>query len=79
MSNFDFMINIWPELANNLKFAEKYLYSDPNTSLFKVRSAAEQLLEIVLVTIDKKTDLKLSHLILMLLEQEENLIITLKK
>lgn len=79
MSNFDFMINIWPELANNLKFAEKYLYSDPNASLFKVRSAAEQLLDIVLVTIDKKTDLKLSHLILMLLEQEKNLIITLKK
>ncbi|MBT2685313.1 DEAD/DEAH box helicase family protein [Bacillus sp. ISL-37] len=61
MSNFEFMNSLWPELANTLKLAERYLYSDPNASLFKMRSSAEQLLDLVLVTIGQKTDSKLSQ------------------
>lgn len=61
MSNFIFLKDKWPELSNTLKLAEDYLYSDPNASLFKMRIAAEQLIDLVFAADGKKVDEKLSQ------------------
>jgi type I restriction enzyme R subunit len=42
-SNFEFLHCYWPALAEIGGAAEKYLYSDPNTSIFKMGLFAERL------------------------------------
>ena len=42
-SNFEFLHYYWPALAEIGGAAEKYLYSDPNTSIFKMGLFAERL------------------------------------
>ena len=41
MSNFEFLRDQWPELAEMGSLAEKYLYKDANTALIKLRLFAE--------------------------------------
>ena len=43
MSNFDFLRQYWPSLADMASLAESYLYTDPNTTLIKVGMFAEQV------------------------------------
>ncbi len=42
-SNFSFLHNAFPELAATGQLAEKYLFSDPNASLFKLRLFGETI------------------------------------
>ena len=44
--NFEFLRSDWPELASLAGFAEQYAFADP-ASLVKLRSFAEQVVEIV--------------------------------
>lgn len=48
MSNFDFLRQYWPQLADLASLAENYLYTDPNTSLIKVGMFAEQIVAEIL-------------------------------
>ncbi|MDZ8118180.1 type I restriction-modification system endonuclease [Pontiella agarivorans] len=41
MSNFDFLMEQWPEVAEMGVLAEKHLYQDPNAALIKLRLLAE--------------------------------------
>ena len=43
MSNFEFLRQYWPPLADMASLAESYLYTDPNTALIKVGMFAEQV------------------------------------
>ena len=43
MSNFEFLRQYWPSLADMASLAENYLYTDPNTTLIKVGMFAEQI------------------------------------
>ena len=43
MSNFEFLRQYWPSLADMASLAENYLYTDPNTTLIKVGMFAEQV------------------------------------
>lgn len=51
MSNFEFLKDKWPNLAKNGHLAEKYLYSDTNSSLFKMRLFSEELIDLVFVAL----------------------------
>ncbi|NLD50725.1 MAG: DEAD/DEAH box helicase family protein [Clostridiaceae bacterium] len=51
MSNFAFLKDKWPNLAKNGHFAEKYLYRDTNSSLFKMRLFSEELIDFVFVAL----------------------------
>ena len=42
-SNFEFLRTYWPALAEIGKTAESYLYSDPNSCIFKLRLFGERL------------------------------------
>jgi type I restriction enzyme R subunit len=49
LSNFDFLKSKWPDLSITGQLAERYLFSDPNTSIFKTRLFAEKLIDLFLV------------------------------
>lgn len=51
MSNFVFLKDRWPNLAKNGRLAEKYLYSDTNSSLFKMRLFSEELIDLIFVAL----------------------------
>ena len=42
-SNFQFMEAYWPEMAQLGENAESYLYSDPNSCIFKLGLLSERL------------------------------------
>lgn len=48
MSNFKFLSDKWPLLAKNGAFAEKYFYTDTNSSMIKLRLFAEELINYVI-------------------------------
>ncbi|AGB41038.1 DNA/RNA helicase, superfamily I [Halobacteroides halobius DSM 5150] len=45
--NFSFLKNKWPDLNELGKLAEKNLYSDPNTTLFKLRKFGERIVDYI--------------------------------
>ncbi|OHD11462.1 MAG: type I restriction-modification system endonuclease [Spirochaetes bacterium GWD1_27_9] len=47
-SNFEILKNDWETLASVGELAEKSLYSDPNTTLFKIRQLAELISKLIL-------------------------------
>jgi type I restriction enzyme R subunit len=49
-SNFQFLEDKWPLLANLGNLAENNLYSDPNTSLIKLRLYSEKIVSIIFDT-----------------------------
>ena len=48
MSNFSFLKPHWEDLANTGELAEKYVFSDPNTSMIKQGMFAERLVKYML-------------------------------
>ena len=42
-SNFEFLKEYWPALAQIGETAENYLYSDPNACIYKIGLFAERL------------------------------------
>lgn len=48
-SNFKFLENKWPSLSNLGELAERYLYSDPNSTLIKLRMLCERITKNILV------------------------------
>ena len=46
-TNFDFLLQEFPILANLGMLAERYVYDDPNSSLFKMRLLGEKMVEII--------------------------------
>ncbi len=48
-SNFKFLKTKYPELSKTGELAEKYLFNDPNTSIFKVGQFAEYIVSCILV------------------------------
>lgn len=47
MSNFSFLEKQFPLLAELGEKAEQYLYTDPNTTMFKLRSLGEKMVELM--------------------------------
>jgi type I restriction enzyme R subunit len=43
--NFEPLRSVWPELANMGGYAEHYAYSDPESSLVKLRGFAERVVD----------------------------------
>ncbi|WP_372997004.1 DEAD/DEAH box helicase family protein [Lutispora sp.] len=54
-SNFDFLKERWPTLARNGRLAERYLYSDTNSALFKMRLFSEELIDLLFVALKLDT------------------------
>jgi type I restriction enzyme R subunit len=48
MSNFKFLENNWQDLAKLGELAEKYVYSDPNTSIIKQGMLSEVMVKYML-------------------------------
>lgn len=48
MSNFEFLVDKWAELARIGELAEQYLYSDTNTCIIKMGMLAEHIVEYML-------------------------------
>ena len=48
-SNFDFLEQYWPALAQISKVAENYLYSDPNACIYKLGMFSERLVQEMIV------------------------------
>ena len=48
-SNFEFLKEYWPALAQIGETAENYLYSDPNACIYKIGLFAERLVQEILV------------------------------
>lgn len=48
-SNFDFLEQYWPALAQISKAAENYLYSDPNACIYKLGMFSERLVQEMIV------------------------------
>ncbi|MBY0405891.1 MAG: DEAD/DEAH box helicase family protein [Cyanobacteria bacterium] len=46
-TNFDFLKDRWPDLASLASFAESYAYTDPASSLVKLRIFAEKMVDIL--------------------------------
>ena len=46
-SDFSFLENKWPELADLVIIAEENLYSDPNTTMIKLRMFTEQIVDYI--------------------------------
>lgn len=46
-TNFEFMKDRWPELAELASFAETYAYTDPASSLVKIRIFSERLVDVL--------------------------------
>lgn len=55
MSNFSFLEKQFPLLAELGEKAEQYLYTDPNTTMFKLRSLGEKMVELMF-QYDKEID-----------------------
>lgn len=55
MSNFSFLEKQFPLLAELGEKAEQYLYTDPNTTMFKLRSLGEKMVELMF-QYDKEMD-----------------------
>ena len=55
MSNFSFLEKQFPLLAELGEKAEQYLYTDPNTTMFKLRSLGEKIVELMF-QYDKEMD-----------------------
>lgn len=47
LSNFEFLQNKWPQLATYGELAEKYLYSDSNATLIKLRLFGEKIVQYI--------------------------------
>ena len=47
-SNFDFLNRYWSTLAKTGSMAERYLYNDPNTCIYKIGMFAERLVQEIL-------------------------------
>jgi type I restriction enzyme R subunit len=58
LSNFDFLKSKWPDLAKTGQLAEQYLYTDPNSCIFKTRLFAEKLVDLFLVFYKVETDIE---------------------
>jgi type I restriction enzyme R subunit len=56
MSNFTFLNEKWPILAENARLAETYIISDPNAAMFKMRIFSEKLIDLILVVLKIDTD-----------------------
>ena len=48
-SNFEFLKEYWPALAQIGETAENYLYSDPNACIYKIGLFTERLVQEILV------------------------------
>lgn len=60
-SNFDFLENKYPLLANLGRLAENNLYDDPNTTLFKLRLFSEQIVKTIFSTLRLREPLQSDH------------------
>ena len=65
MKNFEFLKDLYPELCDIASFAEKYVYSDPNGALFKIRILAEKLNEENVTLVYGARDEKYNHAVIL--------------